>query len=363
MKKQKKIKFNKTLCINVILIAILVAVFCFLWINSFTLDFYLNGFSDILKSDLQVYFLDVGQASATMIVFPNDKTLVIDCGSEDGKDKFVSDVSFILNKNHLSKIDYLLLTHSDEDHVGGAIALLDKFDVSKIFRPKLMSTSELEEENSYGYKTIYTDIYSRVISAVQSENAQVDFVSDMTFSEGGSVITIYSCQKETYSDVNSYSPFVNLQYGGKSFLFTGDATAAREKELISTVQNLKVDFLQVAHHGSKYSTTDEFLSAIDARYAFISAGDKNHPSQEVIERLNSHDIQEIYISKLVQLCAVGQRENGVYYIHAMLDYFDYPLFLVCLSIFIFALMQLNINYAKTEKINRFRKKSISCRQF
>ncbi|MGN1200681.1 MAG: ComEC/Rec2 family competence protein [Candidatus Caccovivens sp.] len=350
-------KFNKTLCINVILIAILVAVFCFLFFNSFALDFYLNGFGDLIKSDLQVYFLDVGQASASVIIFPNDETMLIDCGSESSKEKFVSDVSFILNKNHLSKIDYLLLTHSDEDHVGGAVELLERFEVKKIFRPKLMSTSELEEENIYGYKTIYTDIYSQVITAVQSERAQVEFVSDMTFSAGESVVSIYSCQKESYSDVNSYSPFVFLQYGGKSFLFTGDATSGREKELITSVPTLTVDFLQVAHHGSNYSTTDEFLSTINARYAFISAGDQNHPSQNVIQRLSSHGVEEIYISKLIGLAGVGVDSSGIFYIHAMVDYFDYPLFLVLFSVLIFTLIQFNINFEKSSKINRFRKKN------
>lgn len=349
MKTQKKIKFNKTLLKNAILFAIFVVMFCLVLCFDFELDFFINQFEYIAQSQLQVYFLDVGQASGTLVIFPNNKSFVVDCGGESTSKKFSDEVSFILHKNGVSKIDYLLLTHSDEDHVGGAIELLERFEVERIFRPKIMSTCDKEIENTFGYKTVYTNIYSRVMDAVLSENAQVDFVNDMTFSEGGATVTFYTCQKNVYSNINSYSPFVHIEYNKKTFLLTGDATAEREREFVNTVGEVYIHFLQVAHHGAKSSTSIDFLNCVKALYAFISAGDDYHPSQEVVNRLKSDGVLEIYNSKEHSLVGVGVKKSGNFYICTFVNSVDYPFVLTLFAIVMFVLMKYNIDNANPPK--------------
>ena len=118
---------------------------------------------------MQVYFLNVGQASATMVVLPNRETLIYDTGSIESSNNFVDSVGLILRQNKLSKINHLILSHSDADHVGGVVKLLKKFEILNIYRPKIMSTSANEIENTYGYKVVNNPIYNSAITAVYAE--------------------------------------------------------------------------------------------------------------------------------------------------------------------------------------------------
>ena len=218
--------------------------------NFADLNVYYNGFAKIFGSDLQVYFLDVGQASATLVIFPNDDVMVIDTGGGKTEDKFAAQVKRFLKQNGIKEIDMLLLTHPDEDHIGGAVKLLETFQVNKIYRPKVMSTSDSEIENVFGYKTVTTNVYAEVVTEIYQEpNAEVVFVEDEIISVGqNTTMQIFSCQRQTYSSSNAYCPYIHLLHNGFSFLFTGDATLARETEFLEQLEQLNmtlcIDFLR-----------------------------------------------------------------------------------------------------------------------
>lgn len=301
---------------NDILVSFFVAIFSiiclFIFINQYAIQYFVNGFSKLENYDLSVYYLDVGQASASLIILPHNQVMLIDTGSQDSKDEFLESVNFILSRHNIKEIDYLILTHSDEDHVGGAVDLLETYQIYNVFRPKILSSDETKDKN---YKVVTTVVYSNVISAIYNEpDCDVRFIEDLSFMIGELKVDFYSCQNDIYSQTNAYSPFILLTYETKTFLFTGDTTEERENEFVKTLneKNLKleVDLLLVSHHGSKYSTTESFLNAINPRYAVISAGDVYHPSSEVLERLKNADIEEIYCTKTDGMIAVAISPDG-----------------------------------------------------
>lgn len=329
-----------------------VAVF----LNYSFLGYLCAGFSKVEDKSMQVYFLNVGQASATMVVLPNRETLIYDTGSIESSNNFVDSVGLILRQNKLSKINHLILSHSDADHVGGVVKLLKKFEILNIYRPKIMSTSANEIENTYGYKVVNNPIYNNVITAVYAEpNCDVKFVENRTIVSSIFRLKVYAGKLDTYSQTNAYSPFVLMSFYDKNFLLTGDATAQRETEFIEEFEreNIKIDFLQVAHHGAKSSTTAEFLAATNPTYAFVSAGDDTHPSQEVVSRLKDVGVSNIYCTKTAGMIGVGVNEDGVTAICVMANSVDLPLFYVCISLVLFAILQIRDKYHIKKRQNNY----------
>ncbi len=324
----KNLKFGQ---IYRALFVVLMALLLFtLYNNSLAINFYLNGFNKLFRSDFQVYCLDVGQASANLIVFPNKSSMLIDTGGQETAQDFVEDVEYILNKNKITEIEYLVLTHSDEDHVGGAILLLDSFQVNNIIRPKIVSKNE---ENPNSYRVASTLVYTDVVNAISNEpNCEVTFAQYETF-DFGATVTIFAPEKDNYSQTNAYSPFIEVEYKEKSVLFCGDAPSTREKEFLKQLQeknlDLDVDVLVVGHHGSNSSSCKEFLQEICAETAIISAQDKLHPHKEVIDRLKESGVTSIYVTKDVGTIGFSFSSGILIKTHSFS--LDFPLFVVVVS--------------------------------
>ncbi len=335
---------NKIKNVSIFKATLLLILFCCLIlivINQQNIQFLFNGFQNVTQSDLQVYFLDVGQASATLVIFPNDQTLLIDTGSTDSANDFVSDVKFLLNRNNLKDIDLLILTHSDADHVGGAVSVFESFQVNNVYRPKILSA---DEKNDFDYSISTTLTYKNVINAISSEpDCQISFVEDKQFFENDYSLEIFAANEERYSDTNSYSPYIVLTISNRTFLFTGDATQERETEFLTELsmqsRTLCVDFFQVAHHGSKYSSTPEFLQAISPKFAFVSAGDSSHPSHEVLKRLQNVQVQDVYVTKTDGMIGVGVSVGGHFVICTLDVFVDIPLFVVIFTCALFVLLK------------------------
>lgn len=342
MKKQKKNAQkvdNKSLVFQIFTIIFVILIFL-VFFNAQYLSLLANGFAKVQRCDLQVYFLDVGQASSTLIVMPDKTTFMIDTGSEKGEKKFVEDVKFVLSKAGCDDIDFLLLTHPDEDHIGGTIALLENFQVDVVFRPKVSSTSKFDQGQDFPIVT--TTIYSDVISSLcQKEDCTVLFTENQDFVFGEkdktASVQIYACHESAYSETNAYCPFVSLSLSDHNFLFTGDATQKREQEFLQDAPNQKFEFLQVAHHGSKYSTSEEFLQSICPKYAFISAGDNLHPSAEVLLRLEKQNVQKIFCTKTDGMIVVGIGEDVVFCSNQI--FWDFPLIVTLATILLFVFVK------------------------
>lgn len=354
-KDNKRKEYDLTKLYSIILFCVFSVL---IFLNYSFLGYMSAGFSNIDRKSMQIYFLNVGQASATMVVLPNRETLIYDTGSVESGDNFVDSVSLILKRNNLSKINHLVLSHSDADHVGGVVKLLKKFEVLNIYRPKIMSTSASEIENTFGYKVVSNSIYDNVVTAIYAEpNCNVKFVENKVVVSSVFYLKVYAPKLDTYLQTNAYSPFVLMSYYDRSILLTGDATIQRETEFLEEFEreNINIDFLQVAHHGSKSSTSAEFLAMTNPTYAFVSAGDNTHPSQEVISRLKESGVSKIYCTKTDGMIGIGIDEDGKFAICVMGNSVDLPLFYVCGSLVLFCILKMREKYYIKNRHNKYLK--------
>ncbi|ASS66991.2 MBL fold metallo-hydrolase [Paenibacillus sp. RUD330] len=231
---------------------------------------------EVLKGNMAVHFIDVGQGASQLIVGPSGKTMLIDAGNNDKEELIVA----YLKKQKVNKIDILIGTHPDADHIGGLDAVIDNFDIGKIYMPKVQSNTKTFED---------------VLLAIQRKGLKITTAKAGLTLEWESNVTVKMIAPvNQYDETNEMSAVIHLSYGSTSFLLTGDAEAGSEKDMISSNANLRADVLMVGHHGSKSSTTQAFLNAVQPTYAVIQVGIDNkygHPTSEVFQRLNAKKIK------------------------------------------------------------------------
>lgn len=239
------------------------------------------------EGDLAVYFLDVGQADCIFVSLPDHKTMLIDAGNNsDGL--LISD---FLKKKHVKTIDYLILTHPHEDHIGGADVLIRAFALGEVYMPRVKDSL-----------VPATKTYEDVLDALEEKNIQVSAAGNgVQIFQNGVLSAVCFSPFGDYNALNHYSVVVRLDYGNASFLFTGDAEAVNEKEMLAAGCDINVDVLKVGHHGSKYSSTEAFLKAVSPRYAVVSVGEGNrynHPSNKIMERFYAYGTEMVYRTDL-----------------------------------------------------------------
>jgi beta-lactamase superfamily II metal-dependent hydrolase len=232
------------------------------------------------SSSLQVVFLDVGQGDS-ILISEGSQQLLID-GGKDGKlllEKLGKYVPF-WDRN----IEAIIETHPDQDHIGGLIDIVGAYKVSAILETKMQSESQT-------FKKLEEEIAKNKIEKIEAKkDVQIKFAS------GAIAEILYPFEAVTDingKDTNMYSVVVKLTVGENKFLFTGDLPTTQENKLLENNTDIAAQFLKVAHHGSKYATSNEFLEAVRPTDAIISVGKNNsygHPNQEVLQRLLSHRI-------------------------------------------------------------------------
>ena len=217
-----------------------------------------------------VEMLDVGQGDCILLV-SGGKTALIDVGM---KSSFKA-IKEELNSKKINSIDLLLITHNHTDHMGSIDLVTDKFPVKTLLIPDLDKTDERTDKMRAAVKTVKAG--GSCITAKKGTSVDVgDFNIE--------VIGAYYDEE----DENDRSIIAMAKIGKWKFLFTGDAQDAAEKRLMADNVNIKCDVLKVGHHGSMYSSSEEFLEAVSPTFAMISCGKGNrysHPHDVVLLRL------------------------------------------------------------------------------
>lgn len=228
-----------------------------------------------VNGELKVHFIDVGQADSILIQQGN-QNMLIDAGNNDDEDTLKN----YLDGFGVKELKYAIATHPHEDHIGSMDYIMNSLKVGQIYAPKVTTT---------------TKTYENLVNAVKNKGMQfkVPTVGER-FYVGQAECTILAPNNSTYDDLNNYSIVVKVDFGNNSFLFTGDAEDVSEEQMLSNGLNLKADVLKVGHHGSKSSSTEAFLNAVNPKYAVISVGKDNdygHPNKEALQRLSNRGIQ------------------------------------------------------------------------
>ena len=227
--------------------------------------------SDILS----VYFLDVGQGDAIFIDSPQHGRVLVDGGANR---KVLSELGKILPFAD-KRIDVVVETHPDKDHIGGLPEVVRRYEVGAFIEPGVESDNTIDDE-----------LKKRV-----AENNIPRFLARrgmiVNFGDGARLQILFPNQDVSRWDTNDASIVAKLIYGDKSFLLTGDSTIKTENILLKLDQTvLDSDVLKAGHHGSRTSTSLTYADAVSPEYAVISAGKNNsygHPHQEVLDILNS----------------------------------------------------------------------------
>lgn len=231
----------------------------------------------IASDELQIMFLDVGQADSTLIQAAG-KSMLIDAGNNEDGETIVS----ILQAQGIETLDYIIPTHPHADHVGGMDDVINAFDIGKVIMPNATSTSQTFED---------------MLDAMETKglSATTPIVGD-TYTLGDCSFTILAPVWDYGDDMNNWSVAIQLVHGENSFVFTGDAEEEAEEDMLATGLNLQGDVFQAGHHGSNTSNTEEFLDAVNPKYVVISCGEGNsygHPNEEILERFAERNI-EVY---------------------------------------------------------------------
>ena len=208
-----------------------------------------------------------------ILINNNEDTMLIDAGNNSDGDNIVD----FIKELKIKDIDILVGTHPHEDHIGGLDNIIKNFDIGKIYMPDA---------------TTNTKTFEDVIDRIEEKEYNINVPEiDEIFNLGNMKFkVIYTGTDE--SDLNNTSIVLNMTFGNTSYLFTGDATEVTEEKILN--KDIKSDVLKVGHHGSSYSTTDEFLNTVNPKYGIISVGKDNkynHPSDKTIKKLNEHNIE------------------------------------------------------------------------
>lgn len=224
-----------------------------------------------------VHVLNVGRADSIFIKSEGKNILI------DAADKDVNNVVCnYLRRSDVKKLDLVVVTHPHRDHIGQMSDVINTFEVGRFIMPRL--SSEVMST---------TMTYEKLLDTLDSKNiSPQEPVPGTSFNVGNAKIDILAPNRE-YDSINNYSVVLKITYGNRTFLFTGDAEKESEKDMIDAGFDLKADVLKVGHHGSKTSTSQEFLDAVKPKYAVISVGpDKNNlPKKITLNRLSKNGIE------------------------------------------------------------------------
>ena len=220
-----------------------------------------------------VEFIDVGQGDSILIK-ENKKSILIDTGGRRNNEIFFNTTKPILKSSGINKINTLIISHGDYDHMGEAINLVNNFKVEKV----ILNCGELNDLEQDLIKVLAKKKipYYSCIKELNIDNNK-----------------LYFLQTNLYDNENDNSNVIYTEIDGYKFMFMGDASITTEKEILDKYNLPNIDVLKVGHHGSRSSSSKEFINEINPKYSIISVGKNNkygHPNKEILDNLKESKI-------------------------------------------------------------------------
>ena len=237
-----------------------------------------------LNSNFEVVMFEVGEADCHLIKYPyNKNTILIDTGKNEYKIK--NEVIPYFKSIGIKKIDYLIITHGDEDHIGGSITLINNFQVKNVILNK----------------GTFTDLEKELIKNLNKKKIPYQInINKINLSNH----TIYLLNNTKYNNENDNSIITYFTYQKYKFLYMGDASITTEDNLLENYNLNNISILKVGHHGSNTSSSKDFISQINPSISLISVGENNiyhHPNKEVINNISKSRIYRTDINNMVKL--------------------------------------------------------------
>ena len=232
----------------------------------FLLIIYVNGCTK--EKLFSVHIIDVGQGDSIFIQTPENKRILMDAGDEDAEHTVYS----YLKRRGVKKIDVLIATHPDTDHIGSMDYIIDKFKISHFYMPEAKTDSEA---------------FYNLLDSCKDKNLKIEYLTKGDVLKIDSSTSMEILSPSTITDKNNLNSIVSLlNYKGYEFLFTGDAEKENESEILSSCNLPDIEFLKAGHHGSSSSSTDKFIAKLKPEAVAISCGynnDYGHPHRSVLD--------------------------------------------------------------------------------
>lgn len=255
---------------------------------------YVNGCAR--EKLFSVHIIDVGQGDSIFIQTLEDKRILIDAGDEEAEHTVYS----YLKRRGVKKIDVLIATHPDTDHIGSMDYIIDKFKISHFYMPDAKTDSEA---------------FYNLLDSCKEKNLKIEYLTKGDRLKIDSSTTMEILSPSTITDKNNLNSIVSLlNYKGYEFLFTGDAEKENESEILSSCNLPDIEFLKAGHHGSSSSSTDKFIEKLKPEAIAISCGynnDYGHPHRSVLDTFKENGAVVYRTDKngsLVFYCD----ENGIF---------------------------------------------------
>lgn len=227
----------------------------------------------------QIHILDVGQGSSILLISRDGTSVLVDTGRyDDGGKRIISYLDRYIGLGR--ELDLLIFTHNDADHIGHGDLVMEYFDVQEVWMNGMDHT---------------TKVYSNVLDAIVTADAIYrEPKAGEVYQRGPFEIQVlHPTANSRQSNHNAESIVTRIAFDGISLLTSGDASVVEEQQIIERSGHLESDMLIVGHHGAADSTGEQWLRAVKPKLAFYQAGLNNtygHPSPDVIERLEAHNI-------------------------------------------------------------------------
>lgn len=233
--------------------------------------------------DLEIYFFNAGKADA-ILISKNDKYIMIDTGEEDLTD----DILTYFRNHSIERLEYLIITHFDKDHVGSASSIIENIEVGSVLQ------SNVEKES---------DSYNNYLKALEDKNINPITVTDNYEIELEGMNIVVNGPNKIYdnNESNNSSLIVSIDYNDTSFLFMGDSQNARIKDFLE-LNDKTYDFIKMPYHGNYLKRLDELLNEIDVKYAVITNEEYDN---QTVDLLNKYNIDYYLTKRGVRLLSDG----------------------------------------------------------